>query len=686
MTHEGSHPLRQTADTAAALPYEDLPCCCACFHDRIRAGHQTVDGHSRLQSGRCRPQRSPLSPKIAAGSQGHPPTPLRPGTTEHRTRPPIKTRSRLRPHRGDPSTTLVIAATTIAGERWAATESGERRQILHAVADASSRVADHLPIAQDESHLPWPWLTGERPAPHSRSFSPTPPRQASTLTFVSITPTTVADGRSAAGSVPHVGPGPGPRLGAPSSHSRSAPPAATPLGTAAGCPVIYKAHHGHPALSDATATVVNDALDTAGAPAGLFSTIHSSWRRPRRARPPRPQGRRIHRRNTRRPSTFRHRTGTSQNRSRSTVNSAASIRCSSPSPRPPPGAQGDRRLRVVHARAGAVLHQTRILLVPADSAILTCCAMPRCRPDMLNAGIARGHSKGARRAHRPPGVQLLTGGGPETDPPAPTFASHRQCHADHRLRRSVVRCFGPTALVVTYADTSDLLRIARRLHRSAHRNPVAEPDDAIVGPLTTILTRKAGRILWNQWPTGVSATYAQQHGGPYPAEHHTRHHLGRNRRIEPFRAGSGMKAIPQQLLPGDQSVNSAPRRVNGVHDRHTPMRDIASTTPSTHTPRACDPSHRQQRHRDRPGGNRHCRHRTDHHPATGHPGRARLSGSGRRIRVRRCVISQTYHRPAAHNGVSIASMSSSAVVLRSARQIATVPSIDATQASPSAAR
>jgi NADP-dependent aldehyde dehydrogenase len=24
-------------------------------------------------------------------------------------------------------------------------------------------------------------------------------------------------------------------------------------------------------------------------------------------------------------------------------------------------------------------------------------------------------------------------------------------------------------------------------------------------------------VLWNQWPTGVSVIYAQQHGGPYPA-------------------------------------------------------------------------------------------------------------------------------------------------------------------------
>src|SRR5699024_8458340 len=31
------------------------------------------------------------------------------------------------------------------------------------------------------------------------------------------------------------------------------------------------------------------------------------------------------------------------------------------------------------------------------------------------------------------------------------------------------------------------------------------------------LVAKAGRVLWNGWPTGVTVSYAQQHGGPYPA-------------------------------------------------------------------------------------------------------------------------------------------------------------------------
>ena len=46
---------------------------------------------------------------------------------------------------------------------------------------------------------------------------------------------------------------------------------------------------------------------------------------------------------------------------------------------------------------------------------------------------------------------------------------------------------------------------------------IGEIDDAVAPALIDIAVERAGRVLWNQWPTGVSVTYAQQHGGPYPA-------------------------------------------------------------------------------------------------------------------------------------------------------------------------
>src|ERR1700742_2481481 len=43
---------------------------------------------------------------------------------------------------------------------------------------------------------------------------------------------------------------------------------------AAGCPVVVKAHEGHPGTSDLTARLVRDALSAAGAPQGVFALIH----------------------------------------------------------------------------------------------------------------------------------------------------------------------------------------------------------------------------------------------------------------------------------------------------------------------------------------------------------------------------------------------------------------------------
>ena len=59
-------------------------------------------------------------------------------------------------------------------------------------------------------------------------------------------------------------------------------------------------------------------------------------------------------------------------------------------------------------------------------------------------------------------------------------------------------------------------RLAESLSGQLTSSIWAEPGDDIDG-LVRILERKAGRILFGDWPTGVTVSYAQQHGGPYPA-------------------------------------------------------------------------------------------------------------------------------------------------------------------------
>lgn len=47
--------------------------------------------------------------------------------------------------------------------------------------------------------------------------------------------------------------------------------------------------------------------------------------------------------------------------------------------------------------------------------------------------------------------------------------------------------------------------------------PHAEADDPQAGALVDGLASRAGRVVWNGWPTGVAVAPAQMHGGPYPA-------------------------------------------------------------------------------------------------------------------------------------------------------------------------
>ncbi|WP_246355058.1 hypothetical protein [Nocardioides ungokensis] len=45
----------------------------------------------------------------------------------------------------------------------------------------------------------------------------------------------------------------------------------------------------------------------------------------------------------------------------------------------------------------------------------------------------------------------------------------------------------------------------------------AGPDDPDTGRLVAGLSRLVGRVAVDQWPTGVAFSWAQQHGGPWPA-------------------------------------------------------------------------------------------------------------------------------------------------------------------------
>lgn len=78
--------------------------------------------------------------------------------------------------------------------------------------------------------------------------------------------------------------------------------------------------------------------------------------------------------------------------------------------------------------------------------------------------------------------------------------------------------FGPLGLIVVAKDRSERLAIARALEGQLTCTLQMEDSDAEAAEaLLPTLERKAGRILFDGFPTGVEVADSMVHGGPYPA-------------------------------------------------------------------------------------------------------------------------------------------------------------------------
>ncbi|EPO0920063.1 aldehyde dehydrogenase family protein, partial [Acinetobacter baumannii] len=76
--------------------------------------------------------------------------------------------------------------------------------------------------------------------------------------------------------------------------------------------------------------------------------------------------------------------------------------------------------------------------------------------------------------------------------------------------------FGPASVIVQYQSEKDLTGMVALLEGQLTCTLQAENDE-VLGDLIDAIHEKCGRVLWNGWPTGVTVSYAQHHGGPYPS-------------------------------------------------------------------------------------------------------------------------------------------------------------------------
>jgi len=137
-----------------------------------------------------------------------------------------------------------------------------------------------------------------------------------------------------------------------------------------------------------------------------------------------------------------------------------------------------------------------------------------------------------------------------------------------RGSRLLEECFGPTALVAEYADATELASVLEELQGALAASVMSAGDeDPETADVVALLAGKVGRVAVNEWPTGVAWTWAQQHGGPWPATTAPATTSVGAAALGRFVRPVTYQRVPDAALPAalqDANPWGIPRRVDGV--------------------------------------------------------------------------------------------------------------------------
>lgn len=128
--------------------------------------------------------------------------------------------------------------------------------------------------------------------------------------------------------------------------------------------------------------------------------------------------------------------------------------------------------------------------------------------------------------------------------------------------------FGPTSILVRYADAAELEAAVAVCPGSLTASVFAQPDELPeIASLLTTLDARAGRLVFDGFPTGVAVAHGMQHGGPYPATTDTRFTSVGTAAIDRWLRPVTYQDSPTQLLPAvlaDGNPLGVWRLVDGV--------------------------------------------------------------------------------------------------------------------------
>lgn len=170
---------------------------------------------------------------------------------------------------------------------------------------------------------------------------------------------------------------------------------------------------------------------------------------------------------------------------------------------------------------------------------------------MLTAGIHDAYNSGIARLSASAGLRLVAQGTTDGIGCAAQAALY-ECRAADFLANPELQdeVFGPCALLVRFDGAEQMLQAAERLHGQLTATVhLRDADHAFAARLLTILERKAGRVLFNGFPTGVEVSHAMVHGGPFPATSDSRTTSVGATAIDRFLRPVCYQNVPADLLP-----------------------------------------------------------------------------------------------------------------------------------------
>jgi NADP-dependent aldehyde dehydrogenase len=356
----------------------------------------------------------------------------------------------------------------------------------------------------------------------------------------------------------------------------SVPGGDTASALGAGCPVVIKAHPAHPATSQATFSALVRGAQTLGAPEGLLALVFGFEAGTALVEDPsitavgftgsvaagRALWNRANARST--PIPFFGELGSAN--PLVVTPSAAAERAS---------VIGSGMAASMTLGAGQFCTKPGLLFVPAgddgDDVVATLAqALGQLAPmTMLAPSIASQFRQGVRSMAAVDGTTGVVG----DDPGDATRVNAQLVEVTAAVfgmpasRALHEECFGPLAVVVRYRNKDELSRALSTTEPALTFSIFSASSDDDAAWLVALGQRRAGRVIANEFPTGVGVSWSMQHGGPWPATTAPAASSVGAAGIERWLRPVAFQNVPEALLPEalrDDNPLGVPQRVDGV--------------------------------------------------------------------------------------------------------------------------